>query len=304
MTYVLQRLAHGILVLLGVTTIVFGLTFLSGDPAVTLAPLNTTREELELFRQRMGLDRPVPVQYADFIVNAVRGDFGTSFRYREPAMGVVLERAPATLRLTAVAILFSLAVAIPLGILAAVHHNGPIDAIARFLALLGQSVPGFLLGIVLILIFAVGLRWLPSSGAAGWQSLVLPGITVGGFSAALLTRVLRSSLLEALGQEYVRTAYAKGLDGRAVVLRHALRNAALPFITLLGLQVGFLLSGAIVAETVFAYPGMGRLAVDAISTKDIPVVQAFVTVAAAIVVLVNLLVDLAYRAIDPRIRLS
>jgi len=304
MTYLFQRLAQGILVLLGVTTIVFGLTFLSGDPAVTLAPLNTTREELELFRQRMGLDRPVPVQYADFIASAVQGDFGESFRYHEPAMGVVLERVPATLRLTVVAILFSLLVSVPLGVLAAVHHNGPIDAIARFLALLGQSVPSFLLGIVLILVFAVGLRWLPSSGGAGWQSLILPGITVGGFSAALLTRVLRSSLIEALGQEYVRTAYAKGLSRRAVVLRHALRNAALPFVTLLGLQVGFLLSGAIVAETIFSYPGMGRLAVEAIATKDIPVVQAFVTVAAAIVVLVNLGVDLAYRAIDPRIRLS
>jgi peptide/nickel transport system permease protein len=302
--YVFQRLVQGLLVLLGVTTIVFALTFLSGDPAVTLAPLNTTAEELELFRHRMGLDRPVPVQFVDFLTHAVQGDFGSSFRYHEPAMGVVLERAPATLRLAAVAILFSLLISIPLGVLAALHHDRAIDAIARILALVGQSVPSFLLGIVLILVFAVGLRWLPSSGAVGWQSLILPGITIGGFSAAVLARVLRSSMLEVLGQEYIRTAYAKGLRDRAVLMRHALKNAALPFTTLLGLQVGFLLSGAIVAETIFSYPGMGRLAVEAISTKDIPVIQSFVTLTAAIVVVVNLLVDLAYRRLDPRIRLS
>ena len=304
MIYVLQRLVQGLFVLLGVFTIVFALTFVSGDPAAALAPLNTTAEELERFRQSRGLDRPVPVQYADFLTRAVQGDFGESFRYHEPAMRIVLERAPATLRLTAVAVLFSLLISIPLGVLAALHHDRAIDAIARLLALIGQSVPSFLLGIILILVFAVGLRWLPSSGAAGWQSLILPGITVGGFSAAVLARVLRSSMLEVLGQEYIRTAYAKGLRDRVVLMRHALKNAALPFTTLLGLQVGFLLSGAVVAETIFSYPGMGRLAVEAISTKDIPVIQSFVTLTAAIVVVVNLLVDLVYRRLDPRIRLS
>jgi peptide/nickel transport system permease protein len=302
--YILQRLVQGLFVLLGVFTIVFALTFVSGDPAAALAPLNTTAEELARFRQSRGLDRPVPVQYADFLTRAVQGDFGESFRYHEPAMRIVLERAPATLRLTGVAVLFSLLISIPLGVLAALHHDRPIDAIARLLALIGQSVPSFLLGIILILIFAVGLRWLPSSGAAGWQSLILPGITVGGFSAAVLARVLRSSMLEVLGQEYIRTAYAKGLRDRVVLMRHALKNAALPFTTLLGLQVGFLLSGAVVAETIFSYPGMGRLAVEAISTKDIPVIQSFVTLTAAIVVVVNLLVDLVYRRLDPRIRLS
>jgi ABC-type dipeptide/oligopeptide/nickel transport system permease component len=302
--YIVQRLVQGLFGLLGVFTIVFALTFVSGDPAAALAPLNTTAEELARFRQSRGLDRPVPVQYADFLSRAVQGDFGESFRYHEPAMRVVLERAPATLRLAGVAVLFSLLISIPLGVLAALHHDRAIDAIARLLALIGQSVPSFLLGIILILIFAVGLRWLPSSGAAGWQSLILPGITIGGFSAAVLTRVLRSSMLEVLGQEYIRTAYAKGLRDRVVLMRHALKNAALPFTTLLGLQVGFLLSGAVVAETIFSYPGMGRLAVEAISTKDIPVIQSFVTLTAAIVVVVNLLVDLVYRRLDPRIRLS
>ncbi len=193
---------------------------------------------------------------------------------------------------------------LPLGILAAMYHDRAIDTIARLVALIGQSVPTFLLGIVLILAFAVALHWLPSSGGAGWQSLVLPAISVGSFTAAVLARLLRSSLLEVLGQDFIRTAYAKGLRGRAVLLRHAFKNAALPFVTMLGLQVGFLLSGAVVVETIFAYPGVGRLAVEAISTKDVPVIQAFVTVAAAIVIVANLAVDLVYTRLDPRIRLS
>ncbi len=302
--YLFQRLVQGILVLLGVTTIVFALTFLAGDPASTLAPLDTTPAELEAFRHNMGLDRPVPVQYLDFLAHAVRGDFGMSYSSHEPAMGVVLERLPATLRLAGAAVLFALVVAIPLGLLAAMNHDSWIDSAARFFAFLGQSIPVFLLGMVLILVFAVGLRWLPSSGGESWKSLILPAISVGAFSAAVLARLLRSSLLEVLSQEYIRTAYAKGLRGRTVVVRHALRNAALPFVTMLGLQVGFLLSGAVVAETIFAYPGMGRLAVEAISRKDVPVIQSFVTIAAVIVIAANLFVDLLYTRIDPRIRLS
>lgn len=302
--YLFQRLVQGVLVLLGVTTIVFALTFVAGDPASTLAPLDTTPAELEAFKHNMGLDRPVPVQYLDFLAHAVRGDFGMSYSSHEPAMGVVLERLPATLRLTGAAVLFALIVAIPLGLLAAMNHDRWIDSAARFFAFLGQSIPVFLLGMVLILVFAVGLRWLPSSGGESWKSLILPAISVGAFSAAVLARLLRSSLLEVLSQEYIRTAYAKGLRGRTVVVRHALRNAALPFVTMLGLQVGFLLSGAVVAETIFAYPGMGRLAVEAISRKDVPVIQSFVTIAAVIVIAANLFVDLLYTRIDPRIRLS
>ena len=304
MMYLFQRLVQGLLVLLGVTTIVFALTFVAGDPASTLAPLDTTPAELEQFRHNMGLDRPVPVQYLDFLVHAVRGDFGMSYSSHEPAMGVVLERLPATLRLTGAAVLFALVVAIPLGLLAAMNHDRWIDSAARFFAFLGQSIPVFLLGMVLILVFAVGLRWLPSSGGESWKSLILPAISIGSFSAAVLARLLRSSLLEVLSQEYIRTAYAKGLAGRSVVVRHALKNAALPFVTMLGLQVGFLLSGAVVAETIFAYPGMGRLAVEAISRKDVPVIQSFVTIAAVIVIAANLFVDLVYTRIDPRIRLS
>jgi len=301
--YIVGRLLQGLLVLFGVTTIVFALTFVAGDPAATLAPLEATPEERAEFAHNIGLDRPIPVQYVDFLAHAVRGDFGISYSSHEPAMGEVLARLPATMELTAAAVLFALVVSIPLGLLAAMNHDKGIDVFARLFAFLGQSIPVFLLGIVLIIVFAVDLHWLPSSGTGSWKNLVMPAVAVGSFSAAVLARLLRSSLLEVLSQEYIRTAYAKGLRGRVVVVRHALRNAALPFVTMIGLQVGFLLSGAVVAETIFAYPGMGRLAVTAISRKDVPVIQSFVIVAAVIVILANLFVDLVYTRIDPRIRL-
>ena len=303
MRYIVGRLLQGLLVLFGVTTIVFALTFVAGDPAATLAPLEATPEERAEFAHNIGLDRPIPVQYVDFLAHAVRGDFGISYSSHEPAMGEVLARLPATMELTAAAVLFALVVSIPLGLLAAMNHDKGIDVFARLFAFLGQSIPVFLLGIVLIIVFAVDLHWLPSSGTGSWKNLVMPAVAVGSFSAAVLARLLRSSLLEVLSQEYIRTAYAKGLRGRVVVVRHALRNAALPFVTMIGLQVGFLLSGAVVAETIFAYPGMGRLAVTAISRKDVPVIQSFVIVAAVIVILANLFVDLVYTRIDPRIRL-
>ncbi len=303
MKYIAQRLAQGLLVLIGVTTIVFALTFVAGDPVATLAPLEATPEERAVFAHNMGLDRPIPVQYVDFLAHAARGDFGMSYSSHEPAMGEVLDRLPATILLTAAAVLFALVVSVPLGLLAAINHDGWIDVVARLFAFLGQSIPVFLLGVVLIIVFGVDLHWLPSSGTGSWKNLVMPAVAVGSFSAAVLARLLRSSLLEVLNQDYIRTAYAKGLRGRVVVVRHALRNAALPFITMLGLQVGFLLSGAVVAETIFAYPGVGRLAVQAISRKDVPVIQSFVIVAAVIVIVANLFVDLVYTRIDPRIRL-
>jgi ABC-type dipeptide/oligopeptide/nickel transport system permease component len=303
-SYLAQRLIHGAFVLVGVTAVVFGLTFLTGDPASVLVPLNTSREEMDRFRHQMGLDRPVPVQYVAFLGRALRGDFGDSFRYHEPAMGVVIDRVPATLRLSAVALAFALAISIPLGILAALNHRRPLDAVCRMAALLGQSIPSFWLAIVLILAFSVYLHWLPSSGSEGWQSLLLPGLTVGAASAATLARLLRSSLLEVLTQDYIRTAYAKGLSRRAMLVRHALRNAALPVLSFLALQVVFVLSNAVVVESIFAYPGMGRLAVESIATRDVPVIQAFVTLAALVVVFVNIGVDLAYVRLDPRIRLG
>jgi ABC-type dipeptide/oligopeptide/nickel transport system permease component len=302
--YILKRLLHGVFVLLGISIIVFGLTWLTGDPASVLLPLNTPPQQVAEFRHQMGLDQPVPVQYLEFLGRAVHGDFGTSLRNRTAALPLVASRLPLTLALMGAALLFAVLVAVPLGIVAALFHRRTPDFLARFVALVGQSVAAPWLGVMLILLFAVNLRWLPSSGAASWQSIILPAIVAGAYSAAGLTRLLRSSLLEVLANDYVRTAHAKGLPTRLVVLRHALRNAAIPVIAFLGIQIAFLFGNTVIAEAIFAYPGMSRLAVDAISARDTPVIQVFVLLAGALVVVVNLAADVVYAWLDPRIRLA
>jgi len=304
MVYVLSRLLHGLFVLLGVSVVVFGLTWLTGDPASVLLPLNTPPDQVQVFRHNMGLDQPVPVQYAAFLGRAVRGEFGVSFRHRTAALPLVLERLPVTLRLMGAALLFAVLVALPLGIIAAAFHRKPPDFLARFIALFGQSVAAPWLGVMLIFLFAVNLRWLPSSGASQPQSIILPAIVAGAYSAAGLTRLLRSSLLEVMSNDYIRTARAKGLTDRLVVWRHGLKNAAIPVVAFLGIQVTFMFGNTVIAEAMFAYPGMSRLAVEAISTRDMPVIQVFVLLAAALVVMVNLVVDLVYAWLDPRIRLA
>jgi peptide/nickel transport system permease protein len=252
----------------------------------------------------MGLDQPIPVQYAAFLGRAVHGDFGVSFRHRTSALPLVLERLPVTLRLMGAALLFAIVVALPLGVIAAAFHRKPPDFLARFIALFGQSVAAPWLGVMLIFLFAVNLRWLPSSGASQPQSIILPAIVAGAYSAAGLTRLLRSSLLEVMANDYIRTARAKGLTDRLVVWRHGLKNAAIPVIAFLGIQVTFMFGNTVIAEAMFAYPGMSRLAVEAISTRDMPVIQVFVLLAAALVVVVNLMVDVVYAWLDPRIRLA
>jgi peptide/nickel transport system permease protein len=303
-TYIGGRLLHGLVVLFGVSVIVFGLVHLGGDPVAVLLPLDTPPEQVEEFRQEMGFDRPLPVQYALFLRRALQGDFGYSYHYRRDAMSVVLERMPYTLRLAGAALLVSLVFAIPAGIISALNRDSLVDAAVQVFVLLGQAIPGFWLAVMLIIIFAVRLRWLPVSGSEGWRSLVLPAITAGSFSMASVTRLLRSSLLEVLNQNYIMTAHGKGLSRRRVVSRHALKNAAIPVIALIGIQVSFLLGGAVVSEVVFAYPGMGRLAVTAVSYRDLPVIQSFVVISASLVVLINLLQDLIYGWLDPRIRLE
>jgi len=302
--YILSRLLHGVFVLLGVSVVVFGLTWLTGDPASVLLPLNTPPDQVEVFRHNMGLDQPIPVQYGAFLGRAVHGDFGVSFRHRTSALPVVLERLPVTLRLMGAALLFAVLVALPLGVIAAAFHRKPPDFLARFIALFGQSVAAPWLGVMLIFLFAVNLRWLPSSGASQPQSIILPAIVAGAYSAAGLTRLLRSSLLEVMSNDYIRTARAKGLTDRLVVWRHALKNAAIPVVAFLGIQVTFMFGNTVIAEAMFAYPGMSRLAVEAISTRDMPVIQVFVLLAAALVVMVNLMVDVVYAWLDPRIRLA
>jgi peptide/nickel transport system permease protein len=301
--YIARRAIHGIIVLFGVSIIVFLLMHLAGDPVAVLLPLDTPPEQIEAFRREMGFDRPLPVQYFYFMSRAVTGDFGYSYHYRTDAMQIVLERMPATLKLTFAALFVALVVAVPAGIFAALRQGKISDMIVRMSVLLGQAVPGFWLALMLMLIFGVRLQWLPVSGSEGWQSLVMPALVTGSFSMATITRLLRCNLLETLGENYIVTARGKGLPERVITTRHALKNAAIPAITVIGLQMGWLLGGAVISEVVFAYPGMGRLAVTAIGYRDVPVIQAFVTVTAIIVVTINLSVDILYSWLDPRIRL-
>ena len=299
--YLLGRLLYGLAVLLGVTGFAFGIVHLSGDPLAALVPPGASPAQEEALRRGFGLDRPLPEQYGRFLGRALRGDFGESWRQRRPALEAVLDPLPATLALTALAVGFALVGGGALGLLAGTRPGGIADAVVRALALLGQALPGFWLGILLILVFAVRLRWLPSSGLDGPRSLVLPAIALAAAPAAAIARLLRESLIEAMGADHVRTARGKGLAPAAVLRDHVLRGAALPALAYVGLQVGFLLGGAVVVEAVFAYPGVGRLALGAVADRDLPVVQAVVVLLAALIVGVNILVDLLARWLDPRV---
>jgi peptide/nickel transport system permease protein len=300
--FLLRRLIHTLFVLLGVTLLVFVLIRLSGDPAALYLPDDATAAEIEAFREEMGWNRPIHIQYGAFLWRLLHGDFGRSLRHDEPALKLVLERLPATIELTSVSMAFAVAIAIPVGILSAIRRNSIFDAVARMFALLGLCMPNFWLGIMLIIVFAAELHILPAFGRGSAANLIMPGFTLGFSAAATIMRLLRSNVLEVLGMDYVRTARAKGLAERVVLIRHVLKNAAIPAVTIIGLQLGYLLSGAVVTETVFAYPGMGRLAVQAIANRDFAVVQAFVAVAAVVFAVANLAVDMFYMLLDPRIR--
>jgi ABC-type dipeptide/oligopeptide/nickel transport system permease component len=302
--YVVERLVYSVLVVVGVAIIVFAIMRLTGDPVALLLPVGFTQDDLQRARRELDLDQPLHVQLSRYLARAVRGDFGRSLRYHDSTMRLVLERAPATLLLTGAAMAVTVMVALPFGILAAVRRDSLIDVAASALALAGQAMPTFWLGIIFILLFGLRLGWLPTSGSGTVWHLVMPGVALGAFSAGLATRLVRGSLLEVLSQHYVRTARSKGLSESVVIVKHALRNAAIPVVTVLGLQLGTLLGGAIVTETVFGYPGMARLAVEAVFFRDFPVVQAFVIVTAVIMVGINLLVDLCYVVLDPRIAYS
>jgi ABC-type dipeptide/oligopeptide/nickel transport system permease component len=302
--YVARRLAQALIVLLGISVVVFVILHLTGDPTLLMLPPDVTAEEVARFRKAMGFDDPLPVQYWRFLRGVLHGNFGNSLRHDEPALGLVFERMPATLELTAVALGVALLLAIPAGIVSAVFRNTALDYVSTVVALIGQAMPTFWLGIMLILVFAVGLQVLPSSGRGGLANLVLPALTLGLFTTARTMRLTRSALLEVLGQDYVRTARAKGVAERGVVWKHALRNASIPVITIVGLELGTLLGGAVITETIFAWPGVGRLSVQAIYNRDYPLVQASVFVLASTFVLVNLAVDLVYTYLDPRIRLG
>ncbi|MGH7321673.1 MAG: ABC transporter permease [Candidatus Rokuibacteriota bacterium] len=303
--YILARLIQSVIVVLGVLLLVFVILQLTGDPARLMLPPEATLEDIERLRRHMGFDRPLPVQFLYFMAGAVRGDFGNSLRYKDqPALQIVLERFPATIELALATLLWSIPVAFLLGLVAAVRRASLQENAAMLTALLGQSMPSFWLGLMLILVFSVNLGLLPSSGRGTLKHVVLPALTLGGFFMARLTRLVRSGLLDVLGQDYVRTARAKGLAERVVVVRHALKNAAIPIVTIIGLDIGTVLGGAVITETVFAWPGVGRLAIDSINVRDFPVVQADVFVIAVAFVLINLLVDALYTWLDPRVRLA
>lgn len=299
-----MRLVHGVFVVIGVTTLVFFLIRLSGDPAILYLPPEATQEQLASIRREYELDKPLPVQYVRYLQRLMLGDFGKSFGFGQPAMPLVLGRLGATLGLATSGLAFAILLGVPLGIIAATRRGTRLDTALVTIAVTIQNMPTFWLGLMLIGIFAVSLKLVPSSGSGDWRSLILPAVTLGSYSLAVVVRMLRSSLLEVLAEGYLMTARAKGLGEQVVVFRHALRNAALPVVTVLGVQFGALLGGAVVTEYVFAYPGMGRLALQAVSNRDFAVVQAFVFVVAAGITIVNLLVDITYALLDPRIRTS
>jgi peptide/nickel transport system permease protein len=301
--FLLRRLLGAIPVLLGVAIATFFLVRLSGDPTDMMLPPTTPDDVRQQFRETHGLDRPIWEQLLVWLGNLARFEFGESIRFGQPAGELVMERAAATAELAVATLAISLLVGIPAGVFAAMSRGRAGDAVLRVVTLLGQAVPSFYLGIIGIAVFAVWLRWLPTGGRDGIENLVLPATTLAVYFFAIIARVTRSCMLDVLNQDYIRTARAKGLPERTIVWLHALRNALLPVVTVVGLQTGFLLGGVVVTETVFSWPGVGRLAIQAIYARDFPVVQAVVVVFALVFVLVNLLVDLLYAVLDPRIRL-
>ena len=301
--YALRRLWHALLTLFGVSVLVFVvLRVMPGDPAKMLLPEGAPQSAIDELDRHLGLHRPLAVQYGLFLKSVVQGDFGQSFQYRAPAARVVRERVAATVDLTVAAMLLITSVGVPIGLVAAVRRHTPYDYAGMIFAVLGQSLPNFWLGIMLVLLFGVTIHWLPTSGFESWRHLILPSITLAAYPTAFVARLTRSGMLEVLGQDYIRTARSKGLPELKTVLRHALKNAIIPVLTVIGLQIGILLSGAVITESVFAWPGIGKLIVDAIFSRDFPVVQTVLILSAAIFILVNLAVDLLYTLVDPRIR--
>jgi ABC-type dipeptide/oligopeptide/nickel transport system permease component len=302
--YVLRQLVQLAVVIVGISILSFGILYVLGDPVLLLLPQNAGQEEYERYHRLLGLDKPLYVQYWKFASKAVQGDFGKSWYADTPAFRLVLERMPPTLYLTTAGLLTALLIALPLGILAALKRHSFLDNLCTMIAVAGQAVPIFWLGIMLIIIFAVRLKALPASGYGTWQHFLMPAFCLGAFLAPITMRLVRSGVVEVMNMEFIKTARAKGVGERTVVIKHAFRNACIPVITVLGLQFGQLLGGAIVTETVFAWPGVATLAVDSIRNQDFPVVQCSVVLLALLIVSINFVVDMVVAFIDPRIRVG
>ncbi|MGH7331699.1 MAG: ABC transporter permease [Candidatus Rokuibacteriota bacterium] len=297
-----SRLFRALIALWLVSTVVFVVMRLSGDPVPLLLPPDAPRSEIFRVRSELGLDRPLAVQYAVFLGNLARGDFGRSIKFRMPAAQVVLERIPATLELGLTAFAIAVVAAVPIGLLSAMRRNSLVDHVAMGIALIGQSAPTFFIGILFILLLSVQAGLFPTSGRGDWRHLVLPALTLALFAMASVARLTRSAVLEVLRADYIRTARSKGLSELFVVAKHTLKNAAIPIVTITGLQFGALLAGAVITETVFAWPGIGRLAIQSIYNRDYPVVQCAVFASAVMFIVLNLLIDMIYGVLDPRVR--
>ena len=303
--YIIKRLIQAMGICLVISMISFFLLFLNTDPALLLLPPEAEVEDIAIFKKQMGLDRPVIIQYLDFLRKVVfQGDFGESFVAKVPAVRLIIERFPATFKLAIAALMFVNLIAIPVGIISAIRRYSLMDNLATFIALVGQALPLYWFGIMLIIIFGVWLGWLPISGSGSLAHLILPAVTLGSWILPINMRLVRSGMLDVLSQDYIRTARAKGIVERKVLYKHAFKNAAIPLVTVLGMQFGLLLGGAVVTETVFAWPGLGQLAVESIRMGDYPVVQAIVVIFALCIVLGNLAADILAAFIDPRIRLE
>lgn len=300
--FLTYRLVRMLVALWSVVTVVFIVMRLSGDPVPLLLPPDAPIAEMERLRTEMGLDRPIYVQYGVFVRQALKGDFGRSIHFRTAAMNVVWERVPATLELAFASFLCAIVVAIPAGVLSAIKRGSTYDNIVMGVALVGQAAPTFYIGIMLILVCSLWLGLFPTSGRGEWRHLVLPAVTLGAFAMASIARITRSAVLEILRADFIRTARAKGLPEFWTIAKHTMRNAAIPIITIVGLQFGNLLGGAVITETIFSWPGIGRLAIQSIYSRDYPIVQSVVFLTAAMFVVLNLLVDVAYGILDPRIR--
>lgn len=300
--YLIKRLLQAVPIMLLVSMIVFFLMGVMGNPVRLMLPEDADPQDIAMLTKELGLDKPIPVRYVKFLGNLAQGDFGRSTRYNAPALPLVLERLPLTLKMAGLSVIVAICIALPLGVLAAVNRNSWIDLLASAVAVLGAAMPSFWQGLMLMLLVAVTWRLVPPSGVGTWKHLVLPVLTLGTGLAAILTRLVRSGLLEVLGQDYTRTARSKGLSEWLVIFKHALRNALIPVITVMGLQIAGLIEGSFITETIFSLPGMGRLTVQALAQLDFAIVQTAVMISALVVITVNLAVDVIYTIVDPRIR--
>ena len=309
--YILSRLVQSILILFGVLCIVFFMLQVSGDPVSLMVSRNTSPEKLERLREEMGFNRPMIVQFAEFATHAIRGDFGISVRHKQPAMKLILGRLPATVELATVALLMSMIIGTTLGLLGGSNPGSIWDTIARGVGLIGQTIPNFWLALILIIVFSVNLGWFPTFGRDTWhflgihlptRSVILPAFSLGLFTMGQLVRFTRSAVMEIRNEDYVRTAYSKGLPDKRIYVKHILRNASIPLISIIGVQFGYLLSGSIYIETIFSWPGLGNLLAEAIGNRDFALVQAIAFFTSVVVVTLNLLTDIAYGLADPRIR--